>query len=169
MSIRCFKCGSKNIQDVTEKDKSYSVGKGLVGTVLFGAGGAVMGIDGKVTVSTNYVCRDCGWIEKFYMDYSISSCIDKAIEENDEFSLRMYKKRFPNIEWTDKKEEQSKTTKSYEQTQAEILEKVQTYCSEVFDGPIYTSEICKSLGISRINFREMALAGLIPGVKKASW
>lgn len=24
-------------------------------------------------------------------------------------------------------------------------------------------------GISRINFREMALAGLIPGVKKASW
>jgi small subunit ribosomal protein S14 len=24
-------------------------------------------------------------------------------------------------------------------------------------------------GVSRINFREMALAGLIPGVKKASW
>ena len=24
-------------------------------------------------------------------------------------------------------------------------------------------------GISRINFREMALQGLIPGVKKASW
>jgi len=24
-------------------------------------------------------------------------------------------------------------------------------------------------GISRINFREMALAGLIPGVRKASW
>ncbi len=24
-------------------------------------------------------------------------------------------------------------------------------------------------GISRINFREMALSGLIPGVKKASW
>jgi small subunit ribosomal protein S14 len=24
-------------------------------------------------------------------------------------------------------------------------------------------------GISRINFREMALTGLIPGVKKASW
>ncbi|MCR4849238.1 MAG: 30S ribosomal protein S14, partial [Bacteroidales bacterium] len=24
-------------------------------------------------------------------------------------------------------------------------------------------------GISRINFREMALKGLIPGVKKASW
>ena len=24
-------------------------------------------------------------------------------------------------------------------------------------------------GVSRINFREMALSGLIPGVKKASW
>ena len=24
-------------------------------------------------------------------------------------------------------------------------------------------------GVSRINFREMALAGLIPGVRKASW
>lgn len=27
----------------------------------------------------------------------------------------------------------------------------------------------RKFGISRINFREMALAGLIPGVKKASW
>lgn len=27
----------------------------------------------------------------------------------------------------------------------------------------------RQFGISRINFREMAAAGLIPGVKKASW
>lgn len=27
----------------------------------------------------------------------------------------------------------------------------------------------RAFGISRINFREMALQGLIPGVKKASW
>jgi len=27
----------------------------------------------------------------------------------------------------------------------------------------------RQFGISRINFREMALAGLIPGVKKAIW
>ncbi len=27
----------------------------------------------------------------------------------------------------------------------------------------------RQFGISRINFREMALAGLIPGVRKASW
>ena len=27
----------------------------------------------------------------------------------------------------------------------------------------------RQFGISRINFREMALIGLIPGVKKASW
>lgn len=27
----------------------------------------------------------------------------------------------------------------------------------------------RHFGISRINFREMALKGLIPGVKKASW
>lgn len=27
----------------------------------------------------------------------------------------------------------------------------------------------RTFGISRINFREMALQGLIPGVKKASW
>ncbi|NTW34088.1 MAG: 30S ribosomal protein S14 [Bacteroidetes bacterium] len=27
----------------------------------------------------------------------------------------------------------------------------------------------RQFGISRINFREMALAGLIPGVTKASW
>ncbi|MBO7586693.1 MAG: 30S ribosomal protein S14 [Bacteroidales bacterium] len=27
----------------------------------------------------------------------------------------------------------------------------------------------RQFGLSRINFREMAMAGLIPGVKKASW
>lgn len=27
----------------------------------------------------------------------------------------------------------------------------------------------RQFGVSRINFREMALQGLIPGVKKASW
>jgi small subunit ribosomal protein S14 len=27
----------------------------------------------------------------------------------------------------------------------------------------------RAFGISRINFREMALNGLIPGIKKASW
>ena len=27
----------------------------------------------------------------------------------------------------------------------------------------------RQFGVSRINFREMALSGLIPGVKKASW
>ncbi len=27
----------------------------------------------------------------------------------------------------------------------------------------------RQFGISRINFREMAISGLIPGVKKASW
>ena len=27
----------------------------------------------------------------------------------------------------------------------------------------------RQFGVSRINFREMALAGLIPGVRKASW
>lgn len=27
----------------------------------------------------------------------------------------------------------------------------------------------RDFGISRINFREMALKGLIPGIKKASW
>ena len=27
----------------------------------------------------------------------------------------------------------------------------------------------RQFGVSRINFREMALAGLIPGVKKSSW
>ncbi|MFO8129462.1 MAG: 30S ribosomal protein S14 [Bacteroidales bacterium] len=27
----------------------------------------------------------------------------------------------------------------------------------------------RQFGISRINFREMALQGLIPGIKKASW
>ena len=31
------------------------------------------------------------------------------------------------------------------------------------------SSPCRQLGISRIQFREMASKGLIPGVRKASW
>ena len=33
----------------------------------------------------------------------------------------------------------------------------------------YTKGYMRQFGVCRINFREMALSGLIPGIKKASW
>lgn len=42
-------------------------------------------------------------------------------------------------------------------------------CTTDAASPAVRKAICVNSGISRIQFREMASAGLIPGVKKASW
>lgn len=147
MAIRCYKCGSKNVQIETEKDKSYSIGKGLVGTALFGTGGAVMGVNGKVTENTKYVCRDCGCSENFCMLPLINQSIDDAIATNNLSFLRITKERFPNIEWEEKKED-NKSTKSYEEITAENRLKVHNYCKEHSYEPLYVSQMSVVLGLS---------------------
>lgn len=144
MSIRCYKCGSKNVQVEVEKDKSYSIGKGLVGTALFGTGGAVMGVNGKVTEHTKYICRACGYTESFCMNPSISERIDNDIAENNASFLRITKQHYPNIEW----EEQKIEKKSYEEIRTDNEVKVHNYCKDHFYEPIYASQISSAIGIS---------------------
>jgi hypothetical protein len=58
MGIRCSKCGSRNVTVSVSTDSSFSVGKGIAGTVLFGVGGAVMGVNGNKQEIKRYVCQE---------------------------------------------------------------------------------------------------------------
>lgn len=58
-ACRCAKCGSKKvITDTKNNGIKYDYKKGIVGTMVLGAGGAVAGITNDV--QTVYKCQDCG-------------------------------------------------------------------------------------------------------------
>ena len=64
---RCAACGSPNVATDTQTGGiSYNYKKGVVGTVVLGAGGAVAGIENKN--QTIYKCADCGMVLSYPMD-----------------------------------------------------------------------------------------------------
>lgn len=101
MSMRCERCGSKNITTNITSDRNFSVGKAFVGTALFGPGGAVMGAkNGKEQTTTWRICQNCGHVSEFTLINAIE--IDKAIEENDIDKLTRFKILYPGIEWVER-------------------------------------------------------------------
>ena len=66
----CPKCGSENLQAITEMNvsshgKDFSGGKGCLGFLLFGPLGLLCGACGKgkritTTNTTYWICHDCG-------------------------------------------------------------------------------------------------------------
>jgi len=99
MNIRCYKCGSKNVSVSLSNESKYSVGKGAVGTLLFGTGGAAMGVNGKNSESKRFICQACGEVATFSMNADTCAGIEKALRENDESALEIKKRFYPNIEW----------------------------------------------------------------------
>jgi len=102
--IRCYKCGSLNVDVNTTVNSDYSVKKGLLGRLLFGQGGSVMGVNGKKTEKITYHCKDCGEISFMCMGEDLCQIISKAIKDNDKSTLKFYKQRYNNIEWEEKSE-----------------------------------------------------------------
>ena len=98
MSIRCSKCGSKNI-DYSENNEGYDIKKGAVGVALFGTGGAAMGINGNS--KRIYHCKDCGAMLPYPMSEFNASKIDEYLASPAIYRtlLDMEKKFYPNIEW----------------------------------------------------------------------
>lgn len=93
--IRCAACGSNNV--ATEKRKEgYNVKKGILGQVLFGLGGATMGINGKEQLY--YHCATCGHTINHTLDYNLALEIDKAIENRDIQKIEKLRIKYPNIE-----------------------------------------------------------------------
>lgn len=62
---RCAVCGSPHVRK-EENNNGFSYKKALVGTAVFGAVGAVAGINGKTTVA--FTCSDCGSVMPEPMD-----------------------------------------------------------------------------------------------------
>lgn len=97
---RCAACGSNKV--VTDKkNEGYSITKGVVGTALFGTGGAIMGANGKSNVY--YHCAECGQTLSYSMPKSEKEVIDNAIANPEAFTLflKSQKKIYPNIEWNE--------------------------------------------------------------------
>ena len=96
---RCAACGSSHVVVDTKKE-GFSVSKAIAGTVLFGTGGAVMGVNGKEQLY--YHCAACGQTLSYPMPEFAKTSIDKYLLEPEKYRyfLEREKKQYPNIEWS---------------------------------------------------------------------
>lgn len=129
MSIRCAICGSKNVVKEFKKE-GYDVKKGVVGTVLVGAPGALAGAGGKEV--TYYHCADCGQVMNRPMYQVESDWIDELIADPTLFTttLREKKAQYKNIEWEENAIQedlcaQSTEEISIEEWKKEIIKKLE--------------------------------------------
>lgn len=95
--VRCAACGSPNVM----RDKQaggYSYSKGLLGSLLFGFGGAAAGVNGKT--QTLYKCPDCGQTLTYSMPPEVLMEIETALIDPNFDTLRWseFKHRYKNLE-----------------------------------------------------------------------
>ena len=104
---RCAACGSPNVATDTQAGGiSYNYKKGVVRTVVLGAGGAVAGIENKT--QTVYKCADCGMVLSYPMDAETKNVIDLGVRHAEaRENLKLYgisvswdflKNKYKNIE-----------------------------------------------------------------------
>lgn len=75
---RCAACGSPNVvKDSQAGGVSFNYKKGIVGTVVLGAGGAAAGIENKTQVV--YKCPDCGVTLTYPMAAEEKAAIDAGV------------------------------------------------------------------------------------------
>lgn len=108
--MRCAVCGSKRVTVETKKE-GYNTKKGIFGSILFGTPGAIIG--GASGNETKYYhCADCGQVLNQPMDSGTQMNISVYMENPKVFEkeLKEAKERYPNIEWTPSKQENSDKT-----------------------------------------------------------
>ena len=101
--MRCANCGSTNINIDTQQTSKYSWGKGFLGSLIFGAPGAVVGVGGKTETHTKYHCMACGRIGEYswvIMNAETECAINNALSDNNVAELQSFKRLYRNIEWT---------------------------------------------------------------------
>lgn len=108
MSVyRCAACGSSRV--ITSSENSgYSYSKGLLGSLIFGSGGAAAGVNGKS--KTVYKCAACGLTLDVPMPDEWKNLIDKGVNipsarknltlNGVKFDWDFIIEQFPNIEYT---------------------------------------------------------------------
>ena len=95
--FRCPWCGSSAVSTETKKE-GYDIKKGLIGTALFGTGGAVMGINMNEK-KYNY-CQMCRKTFTQCMPVATIKDIERLLRDSngDHPLLKMYKNHYPNFE-----------------------------------------------------------------------
>ena len=95
---RCAVCGSPNVvTDVQAGGVSYNYKKGIVGTIVLGAGGAVAGIESKN--QQIFKCRDCGNTLTYEMPESLRNAIDRGLISEDARSF-LYADGYGRLSWS---------------------------------------------------------------------
>ena len=94
MLSRCAVCGSTSVRR-TEENEGYSYKKGIAGTIVFGAIGAVAGINGKKT--TVYKCGHCGHTMHSTLNESTCKRIDDCFRNHDYMMWKTLKSVYPGI------------------------------------------------------------------------
>lgn len=108
-NMRCPGCGSTRVIFESHKE-GYDFKKGVAGAVLFGAVGAVAGVNGKKTSS--FHCAACGQTFSRLMSESVANQITMAIKSNNYTALACYKRDYPNIEWEESRNVQGASAKA---------------------------------------------------------
>lgn len=107
-NMRCPGCGNTRVIFESHKE-GYDFKKGVAGAVLFGAVGAVAGVNGKKPVVTIVPPADkpsAGLCE------SVANQITTAIKSNNYTALACYKRDYPNIEWEESRNVQGASAKA---------------------------------------------------------
>ena len=95
---RCAICGSPRLTKTSEKS-GFSYGKAVAGTAVFGAVGAIAGLDGKKT--DVYKCPDCGHTMAEPMDFATQNAIDMCVMDSSvrhQYNWEILKRKYINIE-----------------------------------------------------------------------
>lgn len=97
--MRCRFCGSKSLH-ADKQHKTFSGGKAVAGTVVFGVVGAAAGFIGKD--KDGYRCGACGAFMEAPMQYLTEDMVNSAIEQAKSGKQRSrydyFKAQYPNIE-----------------------------------------------------------------------
>ena len=128
---RCAACGSPNVVKHEEKD-GFSYKKAIAGTVVFGAIGAVAGIDGKT--KEVYNCPDCGASLPEPMDSITQAKIDSVMIAPDTLVPMVFPDMYERYAYLRNEHEQKRAIQN-----AEELSKLTTV-SSVQQNPLNVSE-----------------------------
>lgn len=128
---RCAICASPNVLKNKEKD-GFSYKKAIAGTVVFGAIGAVAGIDGKT--KEVYSCPDCGNTLPHPMDDITKAKIDYVMMDPDALMPTLFPNMFHLYPFL-KKEHDMKHSKEMAETVSRL-----TNITPVHQNPLNVSE-----------------------------
>lgn len=95
---RCAACGSPNVVTDTQTGGiSYNYKKGIAGTIVLGAGGAVAGVESST--QRVYKCQECGMTLTYAMPEALRDAIDRGLANETARSF-LYAEGYGQLTWS---------------------------------------------------------------------